>query len=105
QQRLLIEQMAEDFQNLNRTRLELEAQIQKLHQDLYLWEKYQEALYPLVVDGVLKQQRIAIFYQETAPPPEILQMLEDAQAELTTVIGIKKNFAGESLAQAGQALA
>ncbi|NLP36800.1 MAG: copper transporter [Firmicutes bacterium] len=106
QQRLLIEKMAEDFQSLNQTRKELEAQIQKLHQDLYLWEKYQEALYPLVVEGVLAQQKIAILHHDTSPPPEILEMLEDAQAEITAVIGLEgKNFTGENLVQAGETLA
>lgn len=106
QQRLLIEKMAEDFQNLNRTRREMEAQIQKLHQDLYLWEKYQEALYPLVVDGALEQCRIAILYQEATPPPEILQMLADAKAEITTVVGLTGREAESSdLTVAGQALA
>ncbi|NLZ92903.1 MAG: copper transporter [Firmicutes bacterium] len=89
QQRLLIEQMTNDYRSLREERMQLEASLQSLTRDLYLWEKFQEALYPNLVKDALKEKKIAIIYHATSIPQGVLSMLQDAGTVICSVIQIE----------------
>jgi hypothetical protein len=106
QQRLLIDQMSKDVRALREDRLTLEAQLQTVTRDLYLWEKYQEALYPGVVAGALAEKRVTFVCHGAEIPPGVLHMLEDADAILSGVITIEgRQTLGADPAELGDALA
>ena len=90
QQRLLIEQMSRDQRSLREEAQAMEAEVQSLTRDIYLWEKYQEALYPGVVGGFLTDKPMSVIYHGTEFPDDVLNVLRDAEAEICSVIGIEK---------------
>ncbi|MCR3921873.1 MAG: copper transporter [Firmicutes bacterium] len=97
QQRLLIDQMTTDFSSLREERMQLEARLQTVSRDIYLWEKYQEALYPGIVTGVLRERKIAIIYHATTIPQSVLTLIQDGEAKLCSVIGVQdKTALGEN---------
>ena len=106
QQRLLIEQLTSDFQLMRQERSQLQANIQALTRDLSLWDQYHQALYPHIVAGALNDKKIALIYHATSIPQDLLTLLQDAQAELCSVIGIaEKTVLGTETKNVGRALA
>lgn len=106
QQRLLIEQMTKDYRTLRQERVEMEARVQSLTRDLYLWHKYQEALYPGIVTGVLDGRKIAIVTHDSEIPQGVLAMLRDADAQLCSIVRIETGAAaGKDTAGLGTILA
>jgi len=93
QQRLLIEQMTENYRSLHEERLQLKAQLQSLTRDLYLWEKFQESLYPSLVKDTLKEKKIAIICHGSSIPQGVISLLQDAGAMLCNVISIEETSA------------
>ena len=89
QQRLLIERMTEEFTELRGEINRLETCIDEQQKDLLLWEKYQEALYPAVVYGVLAERKIALVCCGTGIPSEVTQLLQDARAAVGPLIRIE----------------
>ncbi|MDW7652357.1 MAG: copper transporter [Bacillota bacterium] len=89
QQRLLIEQMTKDYRTLREERMEMEARIQSLTKDLYLWESYQEALYPGIVKGALADSNLSLIRYGADIPPGVLTTLQDAQANICSVISVE----------------
>ena len=105
QQRLLIEQMTDDFRSMREERNLLEARIQALNRDLYLWEKYQQALYPAIVPGFLEERNIAIIYHGTGLPQGVLSVLQDAQASFVSIVHVEaKEKLGTSIKGSGKCL-
>jgi len=88
QQRLIIDQMSRDFQALREETIQLEAQIRLLNRDIYLWEKYQEALYPAMVSGALAGKKTAIIKYGAKVPDGLTQILEDAGVITTSLLSI-----------------
>jgi hypothetical protein len=106
QQRLLIDQMTMDVRTLREERSALETRLQIINRDLYLWEKYQDALYPGMVAGALEEKNIAIVCQGADIPPGVLRLLQDADATLCSVIFIAEGRTiGANPAELGEALA
>lgn len=106
QQRLLIEQMTKDYRELREERRVLEARLQGMTRDLYLWEKYQEALYPGVVAGALSGKRISLICHGTEVPESILRLLQDADGILCNVLVVDERQAlGTDTSGLGAALA
>lgn len=90
QQRLLIEQMTQDARTLREERKALEAQLQSMSRDLYLWEKYQEVLYPGLVTGALDGHIISIVCHAADIPEKLLEMFADAEAEICSIITVDR---------------
>jgi hypothetical protein len=109
QQRLLIEQMTTDYRSLREERQVMEAKIQSLTKDLYLWESYQEALYPGIVRGALAESRVSIIKYGAEIPSGLLVMLQDAEVKICSVITLDSSAgtmdAGGGLGAAVAALA
>lgn len=103
QQRILIDQMTKDYRSLREERLMLEADLQSLAKDIYLWERYQEVLYPGIVSGVLAGSRVAVVSYGAEIPAGIFTMLQDAEAEVCSVI--KVNTVPETETSMGSLLA
>jgi len=93
QQRLLIEQMTKEHKGLREERRAMEAQLQTFTHDLSLWKKYQEALYPILVNGALTGKRVSIIVHGAEIPPGVPEILRDADAILCNVIQIKERQA------------
>ncbi|EEG78306.1 copper transporter [Dethiobacter alkaliphilus] len=89
QQRLLIEQMARDQRSLREQAQAMEAKVQSLTRDLYWWEKYQEALYPNVVSGLLRDKPVSVIYHGTNLPQDVLGVLRDAEADVCSIIRVE----------------
>lgn len=105
QQRLLIDQLTSDFQLLREERSQLQASVQSLTRDLYLWDKYHQALYPNLVAGVLEAKNIAIVYHATTMPPNLLTLLQDSQAMLCSMMQIsEKSVLGADTKNVGKIL-
>ncbi len=88
QQRLLIEQLSKDFRSLREESMTLEAKVQLLSRDLDFWSKYQEALYPGLVTGVLDSKKAAIICHGAPLLEELVAILYDAGAQLTALAQI-----------------
>ena len=97
QQRILIDQMTKDYRTLREERLMLEANLQSLAKDIYLWERYQEVLYPGIVSGVLAGRSVAVLCYGAEVPSGIFPMLQDAEAEVCSVIQVNSVPATETL--------
>jgi hypothetical protein len=86
QQRLLIEQMSKDFRTVREEKIAMEARVQLLTRDLYFWGKYQESLYPSLVEGVLAAKKTAILCHGESAPQGMLKMLHDAGVDVTALV-------------------
>ncbi|HZK25427.1 MAG TPA: copper transporter [Oscillospiraceae bacterium] len=105
QQRLLIDQLTSDFQLMREERSQLQANVQALTQDLSLWDQYHQVLYPNIVAGVLSDKNIAVVAHAASIPPNLLTLLQDAQAMLCSVIRIEdRTVLGSDTKNVGQAL-
>lgn len=93
QQRLLIEQMTKEQKGLREEQRAMESRLQIVNHDLSLWKKYQEALYPILVDGALTGKRLSVIVHGAEMPPGVLEMLRDADAILCNVVHIKERQA------------
>ncbi len=93
QQRLLIEHMTKEQKGFREERRAMEARLQTVNHDLSLWKKYQEALYPSLVGGVLAGKRVSVIVHGAEIPPGVLEILRDADAILCNVIHINERQA------------
>ena len=106
QQRLLIEQMTKEQKGLREERRAMEARLQTVYHDLSLWKKYQEALYPFLVNGALAGKRVSVIVHGAEVPPGVLEILNDADAILCNLIHIRERQALSAVpAGIGRALA
>jgi hypothetical protein len=106
QQRLLIDQMTKDVRSLREERVALESRLQTVNRDLYLWEKYQEALYPAMVAGALENKRVTFICHGADIPSGVLRMILDADAMLCSVVTLaEKEALGADPARLGHAIA
>jgi hypothetical protein len=88
QQRLIIDQMSSDFRTLREERLQMEARLQSMARDIYLWEKYQDALYPMLVGGALEGKKTAVISHGAAVPDGLARVLQDAGVITTSTLAI-----------------
>ncbi len=88
QQRLIIEQLSGDIRVQRQEKILLENELQSANRDLYLWEKFRSALYPVLVTGSLAGKNIAVISHGTDIPPGVLSLLHDAEAEIVTVVNV-----------------
>lgn len=93
QQRLLIEQMTKEHKGLREERRAMDARLQAVTHDLSLWKMYQEALYPVLVNGILTDKRVSVIVHGAEMPPGVLEILRDADAIFCNVIQIKERQA------------
>lgn len=103
QQRLLIERMTDDYRDLRDERKVLEADLRTLSGELYLWQRYREALYPGMFYGLLAGKNVAVVAHGAEIPDGVLNVLGDGQAEISSIIRIH-NDAGAETAGLGSVL-
>lgn len=88
QQRLVIEQMSEEFKTLRAEKKQLEADLESLRQELSFWEQYHGALFPALSAGSLDGRTVAVVSCGAPVPEPVLALLEDAGAAVSPLIHV-----------------
>lgn len=88
QQRLVIDQMSEEFKTLRAEKQQLEADMELLTRELSFWEQYHGALFPSLAAGSLSGRTVAVVSQGAQVPEALLTMLSDSGAVLSPLVQI-----------------